>query len=137
MAGAAARTALPQTLKIETLMARIWVLDTETKGTGAEMLPLDKVLNNAEPRGDRISVVRRRRRPRPRDRAQSTGPMKFRVIDVMTQEVLADGADTRATLDLLRGIRSIVDVRIYAWDQSAERWRLITHRDQKALWELR
>src|ERR687887_374775 len=25
-------------------MGRVWVLDTETKGTGAEMVPLDKVL---------------------------------------------------------------------------------------------
>ena len=24
-------------------MGRVWVLDTETKGTGAEMVPLDKV----------------------------------------------------------------------------------------------
>jgi hypothetical protein len=30
-------------------MARVWVLDTETKGTGARMVPLDDVLAKPEP----------------------------------------------------------------------------------------
>ena len=55
----------------------------------------------------------------------------------MTQEVLADGADTRTTVDVLRGVRSVVDVLVHVWDESAERWRLVTHRDQAALWKLR
>ncbi len=28
-------------------MAKVWVLDTETKGTGANMVPLEKVLREA------------------------------------------------------------------------------------------
>ena len=40
-------------------MARIWVLDTETKGTGAEMVPLEKVLTRDASRSERISVARR------------------------------------------------------------------------------
>jgi hypothetical protein len=55
-------------------MAKTWVLDTETKGTGAHVVPLDKVLRRPEqapepaprrkrpaPSGDPAS----RRRPRP------------------------------------------------------------------------
>ena len=117
-------------------MARIWVLDTETKGTGAEMVPLEKVLTRDAPRSERISVTRRDRRRRRRAPEPRPAP-RFRVVDVMTQEVLADGADTRTTVDVLRGVRSVVDVRIHVWDESAGRWRLVTHRDQTALWKLR
>jgi hypothetical protein len=30
-------------------MAKVWVLDTETKGTGANVVPLEKVLERPEP----------------------------------------------------------------------------------------
>src|SRR5215212_4716630 len=111
-------------------MARIWVLDTDTKGTGAEMVPLEKVLDRGGGRSDRISAARRRRGPPPDPPSDPRRPPKFRVVDVMTQEVLADGADTRTTVEVLRRVRSTVDVRVHVWDESAERWRLITHRDQ-------
>ena len=32
-------------------MAKTWVLDTDTKGTGARMVPLEDVLKNPEPKG--------------------------------------------------------------------------------------
>ena len=118
-------------------MGKIWVLDTETKGTGAEVVPLEKVLKRGTGRADRVSVARRRRGARARRPAAPRQPAKFRVVDVMTQEVLADGADTRTTVELLRRVRSIVDVRVHVWDESAERWRLITHRDQATLRDLR
>ena len=118
-------------------MAKIWVLDTETKGTGAEVVPLEKVLDRGAGRSDRISVARRRRDRRRDPAPEPRQPPRFRVVDVMTQEVLADGADTRTTVELLRRTRSTVDVRVHVWDESAERWRLITHRDQAALWKLR
>jgi len=118
-------------------MGKIWVLDTETKGTGAEMVPLEKVLNRGEQPADRITVARGRRGRRRRRPPESRQPARFRVVDVMTQEVLAEKADTRTTVELLRGIRSTVDVRVHVWDGSAGRWRLITHRDQAALWDLR
>ena len=35
---------------------RVWVLDTETKGTGAEMVPLDKVLKKPAPSSEPIFV---------------------------------------------------------------------------------
>lgn len=117
-------------------MARTWVLDTETKGTGAEMVPLEKVLRRDAPSSERISVARRRGQRR-RQAPEARPPLRFRVVDVMTHEVVADGADTRATVEALRRVRSIVDVLIQVWDDSAGRWRLITHRDQVALWELR
>jgi hypothetical protein len=33
-------------------MGKVWVLDTETKGTGANMVPLEKVLRRPEPNSE-------------------------------------------------------------------------------------
>ena len=42
-------------------MAKIWVLDTETKGTGANMVPLEKVLKKPAPADQRILRIPRRK----------------------------------------------------------------------------
>src|SRR2546423_12522395 len=104
-------------------MGKPWVLDTETKGTGAEMVPLEKVLQKPGPEPERASVLRRSPGRRPAPPPEPRQPAKFKVVDLMTQEVLAEDADTRATVELLNGIRSVVDVRIYTWDEHAETWR--------------
>ena len=97
-------------------MGRVWVLDTETKGTGAQMVPLDKVTENAgEPSGRPLFVPRRRRPPPPIDRAPRE-PRRFKVVDIVSREVLAEGAGARATLELLGGIRSSVDVNVSVWE---------------------
>jgi hypothetical protein len=118
-------------------MAKIWVLDSGTKGTGAEMVPLEKVLKNPSPEPESGFDVPR---PREREPARVTGPRasrRFKVVDVMTGEVLAEDADARATVDFLEEIRSVVDVRVYTWQPRAQRWRLLTVAEQKAMWELR
>ena len=43
---------------------RTWVLDTETKGTGAQMVPLEKVLEDPSARSAPLFVPRKRR-PKP------------------------------------------------------------------------
>ena len=118
-------------------MGRTWVLDTETKGTGAQMVPLDKVVRQPEPSGKPLFVPRKRRRPEPPAEPTPRPPRRFRVVDISTREVLADGADTRATLDLLGGIRSSVDVNVSVWEPGTERWRLLTLRERNLLWERR
>jgi hypothetical protein len=45
-------------------MGKVWVLDTETKGTGARMVPLEDALAKPEPDS---KPVRREERPRPAD----------------------------------------------------------------------
>jgi hypothetical protein len=89
-------------------MPKIWVLDTDTKGTGAEMVPLEKVLRKPDPKPEPRFVAsapepRAEREPEPKP------PASFRVIDVMTREVLAERAGTRETVELLEGTRSVVD----------------------------
>jgi hypothetical protein len=119
---------------------RTWVLDTETKGTGAEMVPLEKALRRAAPRDERVSVIRRDRgRSVPDEAAESSeaGPRRFRVVDVMSRQVLAEDASTRATLDLLKERRSVVDVRVSVWDDQADDWRPLTLREQRVLWDFR
>jgi hypothetical protein len=59
------------------------------------------------------------------------------VVDVVSGEVLAEDADTRATVDALRDVRSVVDVKVSVRRADAESWRLLTLAEQKALWRLR
>jgi hypothetical protein len=117
-------------------MARTWVLDLDPSGTGAEMRPLDTVLRKPE-RDPDLALVKRKPQPRPEKPAEQRKPHRFKVVDVMTGEVRAEGASTRATVDLLRDIRSIADVRVYTWSEEARRWRLLTLAEQRTLWDLR
>jgi hypothetical protein len=117
-------------------MPKVWVLDTETKGTGAQVVPLEKVLSKPAPRSEPDLVIPkpRRRAPQPPEPRQ---PRRFKVEDVMTRQVLAEDVDARRAAEVLGGVRSVVDVRVYAWDRKAERWRLLTRREQKLLWDRR
>ena len=116
-------------------MGRIWVLDTETKGTGAEMVPLDTLRKNratgSRPRFDLPKP--RKREPKVAPRA----PRRFRVVDVLTRAVLADDVHAREALAALRDVRSTVDVEIFVWEPERERWRLLTLAEQRVLWDRR
>jgi hypothetical protein len=59
------------------------------------------------------------------------------VVDVRSCEVLAEDAPARATIDLLREVDSVVDVRVYVWEPKPEKWRLLTLGEQQALWRFR
>ena len=113
-------------------MGKVWVLETHTKGTGANMVPLEKERDGAAEGEPQFAV------PRPRDRsgdvAAPKAPPRFRVVDVMTERVLADGASTREAVAVLGDVRSVVDVKVSVWNETGRRWRLLTQREQKALW---
>jgi hypothetical protein len=117
-------------------MARIWVLDTETKGTGAEMVPLESVQRRTDPARGPV-VVRPKPEQRPPKATEPRPAPRFKVVDVMSDQVLLEGASTRDTLDLLATKRSLVDVRVYMWDDEREEWRRLTLGEHKALWGLR
>ena len=116
---------------------RVWVLDTETKGTGAEMVPLDTVERHPEPARAAKVWVPPKRRPREPEEPKPRAPRRFRVIDVLTREVLADGAGLRATLDVLAGVRRRLDVNVFVWEPEDERWRLLSVAEQDAVWRRR
>ena len=115
-------------------MAKTWILKTATKGTGAEMVPLESVLRKGSDTVPDFVLPELRepaREPQPRQ------PHLFKVVDVMTREVLAEDADARTTIEVLEDVPSIVDVTIHVWDAKAERWRMLTFGETKALWEYR
>ena len=115
-------------------MSRTWILDTETKGTGAQMVPLDKVVKQPDPKP---LFVPRKHRPKPPPEQAPRAPRHFKVVDLASRAVLAEDTDARATLDVLGGIRSSVDVNVSVWEPSTEAWRLLTLREKRLLWERR
>ena len=115
-------------------MGTVWVLKTETKGTGATMVPLESVTKRSstpEP-----LEVPRKPRPRPKEAPAPKVPRRFRVVDVMTREKLADDVGARDAIDALRAVRSLVDVNVYVWRQDQGRWRPLTIRERRAMWDL-
>jgi hypothetical protein len=117
-------------------MAKVWVLDTETKGTGANVVPLEKVLTKRSSVPEPLFVPRKPR-PRPPEAPAPRPPREFKIVDLMTRQVLAEGVSARETIDVLGGIRSIVDVSIYVWHPERDRWRMLTLDEMRALWKHR
>jgi hypothetical protein len=117
-------------------MAKTWILDTETKGTGAHVVPLEKLLKKPS-REEDLAVVAFERPSRATKSIEPLAPLKFKIVDVRSSRVLGEDLSTRETVDLLDGVRSIVDIRTYVWMRQAERWRLLTLDEERALWQFR
>jgi hypothetical protein len=117
-------------------MAKTWILDSETKGTGAHIAPLDDAA--AKPRGERdLSLVRFKRAPAPTQEPTSPEPLRLKVVDVMSAHVLGEDIDVREAVGLLEGMHSVLDVRIFVRVPKTGRWRLLGLDEQKALWRFR
>jgi len=114
-------------------MARTWILDTETKGTGAHIAPLEPGRRDGE---RELALVTLERPPRPPKQPVHEAQL-FRVVDVFSAHVLGEGIGVRETVALLAGMRSALDARISVWMPGAERWRLLTLDEHKTLWGLR
>ena len=117
-------------------MGKLWVLDTETKGTGAEMVPLEQVIARPKPPAKPLLSPRTRRRGAPAE-PEAPAARRFRVVDVMTRQALADDVSGREALAALAAVPSPVDVHVYVWAPKAERWRLLTLAEKRAVWERR
>jgi hypothetical protein len=118
-------------------VGKVWVLDTETKGTGAQMVPLEKALKRPAAGAERRRarpVPRRARREKPHEPAP---PRRFRVIDARSRQLLAEEANAPDTIEVLRDVEQPVDVSVYVWEPKPETWRLLTSREKSLLWELR
>ena len=64
-------------------------------------------------------------------------PHRFKVVDVMTRQTLIEDADLRATLELMRGLRSVVDIDVFARADRADDWRHLSQHERRLLWERR
>jgi hypothetical protein len=116
-------------------MRKVWVLDTSTKGTGASVVPLESTLEKPKPA--RTPLVTAPKAPA-RKRAKETKPRlprRFRIVDLVSSETLAEDTGMKATLAVLEDVRSPVDVHIFVWDYEAETWQLLRLSEQRALWE--
>jgi hypothetical protein len=116
-------------------MSKTWVLHTETKGTGAQMVPLERTKKSSstvEP----VLVPRKRRRPKEAEAPKPRPPRRFKVVDVMTREILADDVLAREAIEVLADVDSVVDVNVYMWQEERARWRMLTFAERKTMWEL-
>jgi hypothetical protein len=114
---------------------KVWVLDTETKGTGANVVPLDKVERKPAAEPEPLYVPPKlERKPRP---IAPPEPRRFKVVDLMTRDVLAEDADLHTTIETLKPLRSIVDANVYVWQPERRTWRLVGLSEKQALWRLR
>jgi hypothetical protein len=117
-------------------VAKTWVLDTETKGTGAHIAPLKKK-GAAGDDERKLALVELDRPARPPRADAPAEPLRFEVVDVMSSRVLAHGASAREAVEVLEGMRSVVDVRVFVWAPERRRWRLLALGETKALWAFR
>jgi hypothetical protein len=100
------------------------------------MVPLERVLTKRSVPTEPVFVPRKPR-PRPPEPPKPREPRKFRVVDVMSRQVLADGAHARETVEVLKRFRSVVDVEVFVWQPEREGWRLLTLAERDAVWKLR
>jgi hypothetical protein len=120
-------------------VAKIWVLDTETKGTGAEMVPLERALRGkrSAPARERIRVVKRKL-DGSADQALPTGepprgPRRFKLTNALSGQVLAEDASVAEIIELMRGMRSVADARVSVWEADTRGWRPLALREQQLL----
>jgi hypothetical protein len=62
---------------------------------------------------------------------------RFKVIDVLSRQVLAEDVGVAEALQALRGVRSIVDANVYVWEPANEDWRPLRWSERRSLWGLR
>jgi hypothetical protein len=118
----------------------VWVLDTETKGTGAEMVPLEKLQRRKRSNSPaaRTTVLRRDLPAREADPVEpAAAPRRFKVVSVMSGALLADDVEAAKMVDAMRSVQSVLDVRIYVWEPADGDWRPLTLGEKKAVWAFR
>ena len=116
-------------------MAKTWVLDTETKGTGAHIAPLPEG-GRERSREAELALVQLARPPRPPRPSEPPPKATFRVVDVLGGEVLGEDLDAREAVETLAGMRSALDARVYLRHGENGRWRLLSLGDTRRLWAL-
>jgi hypothetical protein len=124
---------------------RVWVLDTETKGTGAEMVSLERLERERRSPAsrERVSVVQRPPAAKPEGAAgvteaapaEAEGPRRFKLVNVIKNQVVTEDASAREIVSLLEEVRSAADVHIYVWQ--GDRWRPLSLSEKKAFWGFR
>jgi hypothetical protein len=116
-------------------MAKTWVLDAETKGTGAHIAPLKRDSGRAP---EKLSLVQLHP-PASAERAEQAPPepKRFKVFDVLSGRVLAQDVSGGEAVRALREVSKSMDALVYVREGEGARWRLLSLADTRALWALR
>ena len=114
---------------------KVWVLDTETKGTGAQMVPLESTLKTPQPKEHFLPATARRHKPAPEPVERA--PRRFRVTDVVSRRTLGDDLDARATLGAVGRAAQQRRRQRLGLGAGEDRWRLLTLAEKQLLWERR
>lgn len=117
-------------------MGKTWVLETETKGTGARVVPYEETVEGRR-RERELELVELGGPPRTPAPPAPPAPASFKVIDVMSSSVLAEDVGIRETIEALEGVRSMLDVLVFRRGPDSRRWRLLTLEERRALWDFR
>jgi hypothetical protein len=115
-------------------MGTRWVLRTDTKGTGASVVPLDSV--QQRPAAPEPLYVPPKPKPRDPKPSEPSPPRRFRIVDVMTRQHIVDDVGAADAVRALKAVHSIVDVSVYVWQPERERWRLLTFPERRAMFDL-
>jgi hypothetical protein len=121
----------------------VWVLDTETKGTGAEMVPLERLekeRNRPKGKRERIRVISPKDPGSTEPAAEPEAPRvarRFRIVDVRSRRMLAEDVGLSEALEALREVGSVVDVNVYVWHDDEEDWHPLTLAERRTLWGFR
>jgi hypothetical protein len=120
-------------------MAKTWVLDTETKGTGAHIVPLTRRARSAP--AELALVQLHPGVPQAGDgetaHADAPAPKRFKVLDVLTQQTLAEDVSAVDAVRALAPLRSPLDAFVFVREADAERWRMLSLDDTRTLFALR
>src|SRR5579872_807020 len=117
-------------------MAKTWVLRTETKGTGAHVVPLEEATKRSTAVKPVLVPRPGAHPPEPPPAPAPRGPRRFRIVDVITRRALLDDGTAQEAVEALNPVRSTVDVDVYVWQEERERWRLLSLAEQRAMWEI-
>jgi hypothetical protein len=100
------------------------------------MVPLESTTKRSPADTSVVVPPKPRRRPQPPE-VRPRERHRFKIVDLVTRETLADCASIAQAIEVLQGLRSPVDVNIYVWREQPGRWRLLTLEEKRMLWDLR
>jgi hypothetical protein len=122
-------------------MAKTWVLDTETKGTGAHIAPLKR---DGGAKSRTLNLVRfhppaaeHGSRSAAAEESVPARALRFKVVDILAARVVAEDVTLSAALRALGSSRKAIDARVYVRRTEGGRWELLSLADTRRLWSLR
>src|SRR5262249_13712976 len=107
------------------------------------MVPLERLEERKRLKGahERIRVIDRGEPGAPNEPVAEAEaprlPRRFKVVSVLSRQVLADDVGLREALEALGGVGSVVDANVYVWEPGDDDWRPLTLSERRTLWDFR